>query len=81
MAPAAFGPAGTVWASTVVRVALPERAAPYGLAYVDLDDGPRVLATVDGSTQAPIQVGSRVVLWPGPDDDLTVRSLEAAGPS
>lgn len=43
---AVFGPSGTVWSSTVVRVPVPGRTPPYGLAYVDLDDGPRVLAHV-----------------------------------
>lgn len=41
-----FGPSGTVWSSTVVRVPVPGRTPPYGLAYVDLDNGPRVLAHV-----------------------------------
>lgn len=38
-----FGPDGSVWAVTVLHVAAGERDAPYVLAYVDLDDGPRVL--------------------------------------
>ena len=56
-----FGPAGTVWASTVVRVPVPGRTPPYALAYVDLDDGPRVLAHVAGATEPP-PVGGRVRL-------------------
>lgn len=71
--PAFFGPDGTVWSSTVVRVPVPGRTPPYALAYVDLDDGPRVLAHVTG-TGAPI--GSRVrVTPPSPDGDLTVEVL------
>ena len=69
--PATFGPGGTVWSSTVVRIAVPGRTAPYGLAYVDLDDGPRVLANV-GGTDA-IGIGSSVHLTaPSPDGDLVV---------
>lgn len=60
-----FGPAGTVFASTVVRIPVGERTPPYGLAYVDLDDGPRVLAATpsgpDGGTTS-IPVGTRVRL-------------------
>ena len=44
--PAEFGPGGTVWSSTVVRIQVPGRTPPYALAYVDLDDGPRLLAHV-----------------------------------
>ncbi len=45
--PARFGPDGTVWATTTLHVASSgARAAPYTLAYVDLDDGPRLLAHV-----------------------------------
>lgn len=39
-----FGPTGTVFAATVVHIGLPGRPPPYGLAYVDLDEGPRILA-------------------------------------
>lgn len=62
---ARFGPAGTVFASTVVRIPVGARTPPYGLAYVDLDDGPRVLAATaagpDGATVA-VPVGARVRL-------------------
>ena len=69
--PASFGPFGTVWSATVVRIPVPERTPPYGLAYVDLDDGPRVLAHVDHARGAPI--GGRVRLLPStPDGDLFV---------
>jgi uncharacterized protein len=55
-----FGPDGAVWAATVVRIPLPGREPPYALAYVDLDDGPRLLAHVMGSA-AP-RAGTRVRL-------------------
>lgn len=74
--PASFGPGGTVWSSTVVRIAVPGRTAPYGLAYVDLDDGPRVLAHVaptgDDAVTA-VEIGASVRLTaPSPDGDLVV---------
>jgi uncharacterized OB-fold protein len=60
--PADFGPAGTLWAVTVVHVPpSAEDEVPYTLAYVDLDDGPRLLARVGGE-QASARVGARVTL-------------------
>jgi uncharacterized protein len=58
--PAWFGPHGTVWSSTVVRIAVPGHVPPYALAYVDLDDGPRVLAHTAGDAPAPIEAGVRL---------------------
>ena len=62
--PERFGPEGSVWAVTVVHVpSRPDEEVPYTLAYVDLDDGPRVLARLD----AACPVGGRVRLTgPGP---------------
>jgi uncharacterized OB-fold protein len=57
--PAPFGPDGTVWSTTTLHVASGGRSAPYTLAYVDLDDGPRVLAHVSGG---PLPVAARVRL-------------------
>jgi uncharacterized protein len=56
--PARFGPEGAVWSATVVRVDAAGRTAPYALVYVDLDDGPRILAHAD---RAP-SIGARVRL-------------------
>lgn len=55
-----FGPAGVVWSTTTIHIAHAERIDPYTLAYVDLDDGPRLLAHVTGRQVA---VGDRVRLW------------------
>jgi uncharacterized protein len=67
----AAGPRGKVWSSTVVRIPVPGRTPPYGLAYVDLDDGPRVLAHTEGD--AALAVGSTVELAPQSEDgDLVV---------
>lgn len=38
-----YGPGGVVWAATILRTGVPDRTPPLGLAYVDLEDGPRVL--------------------------------------
>ncbi|MDD7965393.1 Zn-ribbon domain-containing OB-fold protein [Actinomycetospora lemnae] len=72
--PAHFGPRGTVWSSTVVRIAVPGHAPPYSLAYVDLDDGPRVLAHVPGrNADEPTPIGSTARLIGVSDDgDLQV---------
>lgn len=71
-APAEFGPGGTVWSATVVRVAVAGHTPPYALAYVDLDAGPRVLAHVAGPAGTAPPIGSRVRLVPSGDGDLTV---------
>ena len=68
---ARFGPGGRVWAATVVRLAVGGRTPPYALAYVDLDDGPRVLARLDAAV-APAP-GTRVAVAGDDDGDLVVR--------
>jgi len=61
--PAQFGPRGVVWSVTTVWIGVQDRATPYTLAYVDLDDGPRILAHVEGADPvAPPVVGARVAL-------------------
>ena len=70
-----FGPEGVVWSSTVVRVPVPGRTPPYSMAYVDLDDGPRVLAHVAGEP-VRLAVGTRVALTaPEPQGDVMVMEL------
>ncbi|MFT4043669.1 MAG: OB-fold domain-containing protein [Gordonia sp. (in: high G+C Gram-positive bacteria)] len=44
--PCGFTPAGTIWAATTIRLPVGRWTPPYGLAYVDVDDGPRVLVHV-----------------------------------
>ena len=77
VAPAAFGPGGTVWSSTVVRVPLPGRTPPYPLAYVDLDDGgPRVLVHTPGDV--PASIGGRIrLIEKNADGDLVAEPGEA----
>jgi uncharacterized protein len=64
--PARFGPGGTVWSATVVRIPVAGRTPPYALAYVDLDDGPRVLA----HSASAVAIGTRVQVTDSPE--LTV---------
>lgn len=74
VAPAAFGPDGTVWSSTVVRIPVAGRTPPYALAYVDLDDGPRILAHVVDADGAAAPIGGRVrLVSPSTDGDLRVQ--------
>lgn len=68
---AAFGPGGQVWASTVVRIKVGDRTPPYALAYVDLHGGPRILAHLRGTQEAPL-VGSEVRLVAPVDGDVMV---------
>lgn len=69
-----FGPQGTVWSATVLRVPLPGRPGPSMLAYVDLDDGPRVLAHVLADNDDRLHAGDRVALSGSSEEgDLTVR--------
>jgi len=60
--PASFGPGGTVFSATVLRVPTPGRTPPSGLAYVDIDDGPRILAHVRGPNDAALTPSDRVEL-------------------
>lgn len=50
-----------MFSSTVLRIPVPGRTPPFTLAYVDVDDGPRILAHVDGSDEALVPE-SRVAL-------------------
>jgi len=59
---ALYGPGGSVWACTTVRIAISHIQPPYGLAYVDLDSGPRVLAHFDPAGSGSVRVGSSVRL-------------------
>jgi uncharacterized protein len=64
---ALFGPAGTIWATTRVHVpAFAGDEVPYVLAYVDLDEGPRVLLRLT-NTPDGAAVADRVSLGPPTD--------------
>lgn len=79
MAEDRFGPAGVVAASTCLRVRVPGYDPPYAIAYVDLDEGPRVFVhTPDGIV---IPVGTRVTITgetPLGDIAVSAQTQEAA---
>jgi uncharacterized OB-fold protein len=52
---------GTIYSYTVIHQAPAGRKTPYALAYVDLADGVRVLAQVDGAQEA-LHIGMPVSL-------------------
>lgn len=70
--PAAFGPGGTVWSSTLVQIPVGRWKPPYAIAYLDLDEGPRVLAHLE--TAEIVKGGTRVrVVGADEGGDLIVR--------
>jgi uncharacterized OB-fold protein len=71
-----FGPDGVVWSSTVVHIPLPGREGAYGLAYVDLLDGPRILAHTDAAG-GRLPIGTRVRILPGPAGAGDIRVVPA----
>lgn len=72
LGPAEFGPLATVWSATVTRVSIPGTEPPFGLAYVDLDDGPRILARF--ASVAPA-VGARVSIAAVEDTIVTIEPV------
>lgn len=65
-----------MWSATVVRIPVAGRTPPYALAYVDLDDGPRVLAhVVAGNGDTAPSVGARVRLRAGASPDPQVEVI------
>jgi uncharacterized OB-fold protein len=72
---ARFGPGATVWASTVVRVAVGDRHPPYGVAFVDLDAdgkvGPRILAHLNDAKSVP--PGTRATVCGAANGDVIVK--------
>lgn len=64
---------GTVYSFTIVRKGQGPfaAAAPYVLAYVELDEGPRVMTNVVGCDPADVSVGQRVSVVFAPTDNGT----------
>jgi uncharacterized OB-fold protein len=73
---AEFGPGGTVWSSTLVHIPVGRWTPPYALAYVDLDEGPRVLAHLQ--TPIAVAMGTRVHVVGGDEGGDLVVSTGAA---
>ena len=66
--PARFARTGTTWSSTVVAIPVGTHRPPFGLAYIDLDDGPRVLVHL--AEPAVLALGTRVEITGTDDGDL-----------
>jgi uncharacterized OB-fold protein len=76
--PARFGPLGTVWSSTLVHIPVGRWKPPYALAYVDLDDGPRVLAHLQSAVA--LKAGARIRILGGDEGgDLIVTAESPDG--
>jgi hypothetical protein len=74
--PARFARSGSAWSSTVVAIRVGTRRPPFGLAYLDLDDGPRVLVHLaEPRTLAP---GTRLEITGIDDGDLVAAREESA---
>jgi hypothetical protein len=74
---AEFGPGGTVWGSTILRVPVGGFDPPRGLAYVDLDAGPRLICQIAEMSEVALPVGSRVALTgPSPEGNPVARASE-----
>lgn len=70
-----FGPGGEVWAVADVHLRVGPRTPPFTLAYVDLIDGPRVLARVTGP---PVATGDAVRIIGTADDPTGDLLVEAS---
>lgn len=58
--PAAVSGVGTIYSATVVRAGPRDRQLPYGLAFVDLDAGLRVMAGYAVGDSNPLEPDNRV---------------------
>lgn len=77
MSYASFGPSGTVFSSTVVRVPIPGRTPPYVVAYLDLDGGPRIVAHVTGPLPHAIAVGARArIVGTNNEGDVLIEAVD-----
>jgi len=71
-----FARSGAVWSSTMLTIAFQGRTPPIVLAYVDIDEGPRILAHVSEAAER-LKVGRRVqVAGVSEDGDVLVAVIE-----
>jgi uncharacterized OB-fold protein len=61
VAPERFAVTGTIWSATVVAIPVGERRPPFALAYLDLDDGPRLLVHLAEPRALPIGSRARII--------------------
>lgn len=64
---ARFAAAGTVWSSTVITIPVGPLRPPFSLAYLDLDDGPRILVRLAEPGVVPIGTRLRITRAEGGD--------------
>lgn len=76
ISPKSFGPGGVVWAATVIHISIADRQVPYQVAYVDLDDGPRVLAHLAAGPRRAA-AGTRVELVGSTDEGDPLAELSS----
>jgi hypothetical protein len=69
-----FAVTGTVWSSTVVAIPVGQRKPPFGLAYLDLDDGPRLLVHL--ADPAVVPPGTRLRITGTEHGDLIAGAQE-----
>jgi uncharacterized OB-fold protein len=74
--PARFSPCGSAWSSTVVAIPVGERRPPFGIAYLDLDDGPRVMVHL--AEPAVLPLGSRLRITGTDRGDLLATTEESS---
>ncbi|GAA2898385.1 hypothetical protein GCM10010472_65980 [Pseudonocardia halophobica] len=72
--PARFATTGAAWSSTVVAIPVGERRPPFGLAYLDLDDGPRVLVHL--AEPAVLPIGTRLRITGTDLGDLVAATID-----
>lgn len=74
-----LGPNGTLYSWSMVHVA-PDRATPYCIGYVDLDEGVRVLTTVIGAHEGQdLDLSGHLVSDPDGDWAFLVDHSDARG--
>lgn len=76
VAPEQFAVDGTIWSATVVRIPVGERRPPFALAYLDLDDGPRLLVHLDEPSAPAVGTRARII---GTDRGDLVGTVEGGG--
>jgi hypothetical protein len=74
VAPERFAASGVVWSSTVIAIPVGPLRPPFGLAYLDLDDGPRVLVRL--AEPAVVPIGTRLTITGTDGGDLVAARQE-----
>ncbi|MBL29538.1 MAG: hypothetical protein CMM50_18565 [Rhodospirillaceae bacterium] len=62
---------GTVYATSVIRPR-PDAGAPYNVALIDLDEGPRMMSRVEGVAPEAVAIGMAVEAFIGREKDQPI---------